>query len=273
MRPRYIFSSRKTRGARASAKMRKQREKYPSISDKIISQADILLEILDARFPDKTQNNEVEEKIKSSNKKVIYVLNKADLTKENKFKLKPNVFVSCKTRKGIRKLRDLIKITSKKINKDDKIIVGVLGYPNVGKSSLINLLVGKSSAPVGSDAGFTKGVQKLKLSENIFLIDTPGVIPQKEYSSSETKKITKHTIVGGRSYSQVKEPEMVIAQLMKDYPQLLEKHYQIDAKENSEVLLEELGKKLNYFKKKGKVDFDKTARKILKDWQEGVIKI
>ncbi len=273
MRPKYIFSSRKTRGARNSAKMRKQKEKYPTISEKIISQSDIILEVIDSRFPEKTRNSELEDAIKLKNKKIIYVLNKSDLAKDNKFSLRPNVFVSCKNRKGIRRLRDLIKITSKKIDKDDKIIIGVLGYPNVGKSSLINLLVGKSSAPVGSDAGFTKGVQKLKLSENIFLIDTPGVIPTKEYSSSETKKITKHTIVGGRSYSQVREPEMVVAQLMKDYPELLEEKYKITTKGNSEILLEELGNKLNFFKQKGEVDFDKTARKILRDWQEGEIKV
>ena len=66
---------------------------------------------------------------------------------------------------------------------------------------------------------------------------------------------------------------MVVSKLMKEYPNLLEKHYRIDAKEDSEILIEELGKKLNYFKKGSLIDEERTAKKILKDWQEGKIKV
>lgn len=277
MKPRYSFSSRKGRRARDSPKMRKQKDKYPSIAEKIIEQSDIILQILDARFIQDTRNFEIEKEIKNKNKKIIFVLNKSDLTKKFKKEelqnLKPNVLVSCKLRRGIKELRDKIKATAKKIKTDSKISVGVIGYPNTGKSSLINLLIGKSSAGVGSDAGFTKGLQKLKLSQNILLIDSPGVIPSKEYSSTNEESIAKHTKVGGRSYSQVKYPDMVVNKLVKEFPGILEKHYKIKTKGNSEILLEELGKKFNYFKKGGIVDEDKIARKILKDWQVGVIRI
>ena len=176
-------------------------------------------------------------------------------------------------RKGIKKLRDLIKKEAGKIKKEDKVVVGIIGYPNTGKSSLINILIGKHSAGTGADAGFTKGIQKLKMTQDIMLLDTPGVIPKKEYSSIETSKIAQHTIVGGRSYSQVKDPEMVIVKIIENYPELLDKHYKIKSKGDSEILLEKLGKKFNLFKKKGEVDIDKTARKVLRDWQRGEIKI
>jgi ribosome biogenesis GTPase A len=273
MKAKYIFSSKKTRRAIDSPKMKKQKEKYPSILNKIINESGIILEILDARFPEKTRNFEVEKQIKKRKKNLIIVLNKSDLTEKDTRSISPGISISCKTRKNIKKLRDKIKILSKKIKTEEKIKVGVIGYPNTGKSSLINLLIGKKSAGIGADAGFTKGIQKLKLTDEIVLLDTPGVIPIKEYSSFEKSKIAKHTIVGGRSYSQVNEPDIVIANLIKEYPNVLEKHYKIKTDGDSEVLIETLGKKFNYFKKGGEIDTDKTARKILKDWQEGFIKI
>jgi ribosome biogenesis GTPase A len=60
---------------------------------------------------------------------------------------------------------------------------------------------------------------------------------------------------------------------MKEYPNILEKYYKINAKADSEVLIEKLGKKLNYIKKGNLIDETRTAKKILKDWQEGKIKI
>ncbi len=260
--------------------IRRQKPKYPELLSRIIEDSDIILEVLDARFPERTRNEEVEEQIKKKGKKIIYVLNKSDLIegeKNRKMDVTPNISVSSRERKGIKKLRDQIKIQAKKIkkpvDKTGKISIGVIGYPNTGKSSLINILIGKSSAGVGSDAGFTKGIQKLRLDSETILLDSPGVIPEEKYSATEGKKIAEHTLVGGRSYSQVKEPEMVISNLMKEYSDVLEENYGIDSEGDSEILIQELGKKKGFMKKGGEVDEDKTARYILKDWQTGKIPV
>jgi ribosome biogenesis GTPase A len=286
MRPRYSFSSRHTGKIQ---NLRKQRGKYPLIAKKIIEDSDIILEILDARFIQETRNENFEEEIKKKNKRLIYVFNKADLIDKNNLKIPkefiPYVFVSSTLRKGIKDLRDRIKVEAKRVNKerdescsqneeiDQKVIVGVIGYPNTGKSSLINSLIGKSSAGVGSDAGFTKSLQKIKLSQNVVLIDSPGIIPEKEYSPQDREKISMHTRLGARSYSQVREPDLVVTSLMKDYSQVLDKFYGIDSKGDSEILIEKLGKKKGFLKRGGEVNEDVTARLILKDWQEGKIKL
>ncbi|MFQ5531782.1 MAG: GTPase, partial [Candidatus Nanoarchaeia archaeon] len=180
---------------------------------------------------------------------------------------------------GIKELRDKIKQTAKKIEnptdiKTQKITVGILGYPNTGKSSLINLLIGKKSAGTGAEAGFTKGLQKIKLTPDIVLIDSPGVIPESKYSSSKKEAIAQHTKLGGRSYSQVKNPELSVARIMKEYPGILESFYNLKlrSKRNVEELIEKLGRKKGFLKKGNKVNEDKTARFILKNWQEGKIK-
>lgn len=273
MRPRYSFSSRHSGKIK---NIRKQRGKYPIIAKKIIEDSDIILEILDARFIQETRNQKFEEEIKRKKKRLIYVLNKADLTNQEGKQLPPDltnhVFVSSTQRKGIKKLRDRIKIEAKKIDKE-KVTVGIIGYPNTGKSSLINTLIGKSSAGVGSDAGFTKSMQKIKLTQGIVLMDSPGIIPEKEYSQQDREKISMHTKLGARSYSQVKDPEMVIASLMENYSKILEKFYNINANGDSEILIEELGRKKGFLKKGGQVNEDTAARLILKDWQEGKIKL
>jgi ribosome biogenesis GTPase A len=280
MKPRYSFSSRHTRNLE---NIRKQRSKYPDLIKEIIENSDIIIQVLDARFPEETRNLGIEEEIKNRKKKLIYIFNKSDLVNKSKLRdynyLTPSISVSCKAHKNIRELRNLIKRIAKKIdypvNKDNsgKITVGIIGYPNTGKSSLINLLIGKSSAGVGSDAGFTKGIQKLRLSEEINLLDSPGVIPKNEYSHIDSEKIAQHTKLGGRSYSQVKDPEIVVNELMKEFSDQIEKHYKIEAKGDSEMLLEELGKRKGLMKKGNQVDEDKTARLILRDLQEGRIRI
>ena len=176
-------------------------------------------------------------------------------------------------------MRDRIKAEAKKVNKEKdeeesrKVVVGIIGYPNTGKSSLINSLIGKSSAGVGSDAGFTKSMQKIKLSQDVVLMDSPGIIPEREYAPQDREKISLNARLGARSYSQLREPEMVIVTIVRDYPNLLEKFYKTDAKGDAEKLLEELGKRKGFMKKGGEVNEDTTARLILKDWQSGKIKL
>jgi len=279
MRPRYSFSSRKTGRAREGKNLRKQRGKFPDVVNKVLNGSDILLEILDARFVQETRNEEIEKEIKRQKKQILYVINKMDLNAKAGKELKPKVLVSCKNRVGIKELRDKIKEIARKIKKVpskdpkfDKINVGVIGYPNTGKSSLINLLIGKNSAKTGSEAGFTKGLQKLKLTDKIHLIDSPGVIPKKEYTSVDIEKISAHTKVGARSFSQVRDPETIVAILMKEFPNLLQKYYKIKT-ESSEHLIEKLGRQKNLLKKGNEVNFDAASRYILQEWQAGKIKI
>ena len=260
----------------------RSKEKFPDMLKRLIDISDVILEVLDARFIKDMRNKEIEELIKKKGKRIIYVFNKSDLinVKEiNKAELSdfyPYVFVSTKERKGGKELRNKIKIEAARVHTPQgyqRKQVGVIGYPNTGKSSIINLLTGKSSAKVGAEPGFTKGLQKLKLTSDILLLDSPGVIPDSAYSSTENKKISLHAKVGARDYNKVRDPELIIADLMKNYPNVLEKYYKIEANGDSEILLEELGKRKRIFKKHGEVNADLTARQILKEWQNGKIRV
>lgn len=268
-------TKRQNRSEKKLKNPKKQRGKYPELLKKIIDTSDIILEILDARFSEEMRNKEIEKLIKEKGKRIIYVLNKADLTQKQNKNLKPRVLVSCKTRRGITELRNKIKEEAKKVRKEGKyyfVQVGIIGYPNTGKSSLINLLIGKNSAETAPESGFTKSIQKLRMIENIHLLDSPGVIPEKEYSTTDNEKMSQHARIGGKSYNQVKEPEIALNEIVKSNKKDLEKFYKIKFAD-AEDLIEKIGKKKGFLKKGAEIDSDRTARIILKDWQLGDIQI
>lgn len=308
MRVKFTFSSRKTRKIDPH---NKHRQEYPSLAKEVIISSDIVLEILDARFIKETRNFEMENYAREHGKILVFVLNKADLVDHKKIEesailedTQPYVFLSCKTHHGRRELRETIKIQAKKFKQAKKKLekdpeesgpehlelhkqgigikkffkigneahIGIIGYPNVGKSSIINMLTGRGAARTSPKAGFTKGIQKVRLGKGLMLLDTPGVMSDEDAAASQIANLKKHAMIGVRTYDSTKNPEFVVAQIMNEYPGLFELYYKIEANGDSEILLEELGKKRNMLLKGGAVDMDRIARTVLKDWQSGKIR-
>ena len=152
---------------------------------------DVVIEVLDARIPSSSQNPDMKELTK--NKKKIYILNKCDLADEketikweNKLRTTNSVAISCdsNTGKGINKIeKTILNLMQEEQEKNSlkgrtgkPIRVLVLGIPNVGKSSFINRISKKTTMAVGNKPGVTKQKQWIRLSNNIELLDTPGVL-------------------------------------------------------------------------------------------------
>ncbi|MFB6226480.1 MAG: GTPase [Candidatus Paceibacteria bacterium] len=266
--------SRKIGRSRSNKDPREGKKEFSTIAKETIQKSDIVLEIFNAQFIKETRNPDFEKRIKQRGKRLIYIFNKADLTKKETIQkysyLKPYVTVSCKEERGIKALRDLIKREAKKIGKE-RVIVGAIGYPNTGKSSIINALSGRGAAKTSAEAGYTKGNQKIKLNDGIYLMDSPGVISKSAYSGSAGEKIAQHTKVGSRSYSQIKNAEMVLTKLMRDYSYELESHYNVEAEGDTEELIEQVAKSKGFMKPGGQPDEERTAKFIIKEWQEGRI--
>ncbi len=279
VRVRYSFGSRHTGRI---ANIKKQRGKYPDVMRDVVRVSDIILQVLDARFVEETRNLEVEEDIRKKGKKLIYVLNKSDLinVKESKKTLpkdlNPHIFVSVKTKKWIENLRNKIKIEAKRVKLDEarkRVQVGIIGYPNVGKSSLINIISRRAATGTSKQAGYTKGMQKIRMSEKILILDTPGVIPAFKYTSQEGTSFGEDVKLGARTYSDVKNPEGILSYIMSSDAKAIENFYGIEASGDSEILVEKLGKTKGFLKKGGNVDADRTARLVLRDWQLGKIRV
>ncbi len=239
----------------------------------VIRVSDIILETLDARYISKSRIPEMEKSITSQGKMLIHVIMKADLIKREEradtSELSHPVFISSKTKEGVGSLRERIHILAKKFKEHPKVHVGVIGYPNTGKSALISLLARRAAAPKSPHSGFTKGIRRIRFAKDILLLDTPGVIPTSENLFGHD--IRKHALMGVHTPENVKNPDIIVAEIMKLNPGKIEKYYDIQANGDVEILLDELGKKWKLLKKKAEIDTDKVARRVLRDWHEGKI--
>lgn len=232
---------------------------------KVVREADIIIEVLDARMIKETRNQEIEWKVEKAGKRILYAINKCDLVTKQKMekmkrKLKPSVFISSTEHLGT----TLLKKKILELSRGEDVIVGILGYPNVGKSSLINALAGKGKAKTSAESGFTKGMQKIRVDKKIVLLDTPGVFPSKE------KDEAKHGKTGAVDHAKIKDPEYAVLKLIDEEPERIQRHYKI-FEDDPEILIEKIAFKLRKLQKGGKPDIEATARRILKDWQSGKI--
>jgi ribosome biogenesis GTPase A len=237
--------------------------------NRVINDADILLLVLDSRMAQETRNLEIENKVKASGKPLIYVLNKCDLVDKHvveqyKRTIPNSIFISATKHLGTVKLREKIQIAASRLKLDSNVKVGVLGYPNVGKSSLINSLKGRSATKTSSISGYTKGIQKVRTS-GIILLDTPGVIPYLE------KDQLKHNIIGTIDHNKEKDPDIVAMKLMTAFPGIIEQYYNVYVTDDLEKTLENIALKRKMIIKGSKPDIERVSKMILKDWQSGDI--
>jgi len=243
------------------------KSKFWNIVNEVIYNSDVVLEVLDARLIDDTRNVDIENEIKQLNKKLIHVVNKIDLVdietiKEKLKELTNPVFISSIQRLGTTILKQKIL----QIGKKDKIVVGVVGYPNTGKSSVINILSGRKKARTSSTSGTTRGIQKIRSSGRLMFLDTPGVIPFEE------NDVVKHALIGSINVQSLKEPDLIAMHLIEKLNGKVEQHYKVERGSNSEETLERIALKINRLKKGGIPDIMSTAKTIIMDWQRGRIK-
>ncbi|XP_010177340.1 PREDICTED: nucleolar GTP-binding protein 2, partial [Mesitornis unicolor] len=245
---------------------------------KVIDSSDVVVQVLDARDPMGTRSPHVESYLKKEKhwKHLIFVLNKCDLVPTWATKrwvavlsqeyptLAFHASLTNPFGKGafIQLLRQFGKLHSDK----KQISVGFIGYPNVGKSSIINTLRSKKVCNVAPIAGETKVWQYITLMRRIFLIDCPGVV----YPSGDTE--TDIVLKGVVQVEKIKSPEdHISAVLERAKPEYIRKTYKIDSWEDAEDFLEKLAARTGKLLKGGEPDLQTVSKMVLNDWQRGRI--
>ncbi len=151
------------------------------------------------------------------------------------------------------------------------IVVGVLGYPNVGKSSIINAISHKKKAKVGKKSGTTHGLQWVRATDEIKLIDSPGVIPLEERDEAFD------ALIGAKDSERLKNPEVVAVEFLKmfkDNMEDVEENYKVDIEsQNPEEIIREIGLKKGHLIKGGGPDVNRTSKMLIRDWQKGKLRL
>ena len=256
---------------------------------------DVVIEILDARIPVSSQNPDMRELTK--NKKKIIILNKSDLADEketlkwiNKFKVEGVSAISVDSNSGnsiskVEKeienvMREEMKKYEEKGRTGKAIRVLVLGIPNVGKSSFINRISKKNSMEVGNKPGVTKQKQWIRLSNNIELMDTPGVL----WPKFESEKVALNLAFTGTIKDDILPKIEVAYRLLKflieNYLDNVLERYKLSKEEVEEILNQDdeennkiyevmclIGRKRGCIISGGNIDDEKVSNIILEDFR------
>ncbi len=232
-----------------------------------IKLADGILEVVDARCPNETRSEKLESLLERMEKPFWIVMNKTDLVPKEfseraKNFLKQNtkavdvLFVSAKVFYGYNILRRSIK----EFFKGNKARLCVVGFPNVGKSSIINAIAKESKVSVAPKPGHTKGKQWIRVGGKLFISDTPGVLP-KEFAAEVWREILFPKDIENAAFTLL---EKISKAEGTNFSMLYGLH-----PEPSEETLVKIAKKLNFLKSGGEPDSSRAAQRIIEDWNSG----
>lgn len=249
---------------------------------KVIDSSDVILHVLDARDPEGTRCRSVEKYIKEEapHKHLVFVVNKCDLVPTKVCaqwvrmlsKDYPTLafHASITNSFGKGSLITLLRQFSTLHASRKQISVGLIGYPNTGKSSIINTLRKKRVCTVAPIPGETKVWQYITLMKRIYLIDCPGIVPP---SKSDTEEDI--LLRGVVRVENVEHPaQYVPAVLRRTQPKHIERTYEIKHSEYNDDAVEFLSiiaRRGGRLLKGGEADVDGVAKMVLNDFLRGKI--
>ncbi|MFQ5979433.1 MAG: GTPase [Candidatus Heimdallarchaeota archaeon] len=253
--------------------MQRRRKEHRQVY-RVIQDSDITVEVLDARFPNLTRSELVESFVKKKRKPLLLCMNKCDLVPHpiNKAwrnrlnEIAPTIYVSSQQRLGTKRFRTALQ----RLSHGQHARICVVGVPNTGKSSLINILKGRHSASTSPRAGHTRHIQSLRISDKLVMFDTPGISPV------NTLPFDLQIFLGAVPVEKIEDPldslDFILTRIKKHYSKGFLKRYKFSSQDlDSEIeeLVSIVAKRRGRLKTEGKLDLDETARIVIREFLEG----
>ena len=249
----------------------------------ILPLIDAVAEVVDARIPISSRNPELGQMI--SGKPHIILLNKCDMADKEitdrwiEFYKKQNITaipLDCKSGKGIGQFKTSVKtvLADKLLYYKSKGMVGkplrvmVVGIPNVGKSTFINKIAGKTRAKAENRPGVTRGNQWFTIDKELELLDTPGVL----WPKFEDQTVGEHLAFTGAIKDRILDTELLAMRLLEilsvSYKEMLAERYgDLQFECDSYDLLCQIGKKRGMVIRGGDVDTERAANMLLEEYR------
>lgn len=249
-----------------------------------IKSVDMVIEVLDARLPASSANPLLAKL--SGNKPKLKILNKQDLADPERTELwladyrsQPNTNVlaldASEKQAANRIIAASRALVPNRHGLDRPLRVLICGIPNVGKSTLINGMLGKRSAKTGNEPGITKAEQRLILADDFWLYDTPGMLWPKIIVEEAGYNLAASGAVGRNALDEEVVALELLDYLRRHYLPSLQQRYQADLSESPHWLddqwLEWVGKKRGALLSGGRIDYQKAAERLLTDFRDGLI--
>ena len=246
---------------------------------------DVVFEVIDARIPFSSKNKEIDELIK--NKPRILIMTKTDLC-DMDMSLKWKSYYENMGYKVVmedlinnKNINNIFNITNEmalelnekrklKGMKPRKIRILILGIPNVGKSTLINRLVGKKATNVGNKPGITKKLEWIRINNNLELLDTPGILWPKLDGENIALNLASMTAIKEEILNKEEIAIYIVNTMMRLYPNNIKERYNIDKEKDIVEILDKIGRKIGAIRN-NETDYDKVYNVILKDLREGYL--
>ncbi|NQY63787.1 MAG: ribosome biogenesis GTPase YlqF [Alteromonadaceae bacterium] len=235
----------------------------------ILPQIDVVIEVCDARLPFSSENPMITSI--RGDKPLIKILNKSDLADPKLTQVWLDYLESQHNVKAIALTTENPSIAKtipgliKKLvpNKDEtgkQINAVIVGIPNVGKSTLINTLVGKAKAKVGNEPAVTKGQQRIRLEDGLYLFDTPGMLWPKIINANSGYRLAVSGAVKDTAFEHDDIAFFAADYLLKNYPERVLERYKLSELPEHEVdLIEAIGKKRGCVRSGGRIDMHKAS--------------
>jgi ribosome biogenesis GTPase A len=242
---------------------------------------DILIEVLDARIPFSSENPEIA-KIRGD-KPCIKILNKADLADpeitarwQAQLESERGIKTITTTTDNIAKSKQIIDLIRKTYPQKDasikNITAMIIGIPNVGKSTLINILAERVIAKTGNEPAVTKNLQRINLGSGIVLYDTPGVLWPKLENPNTGYRLAASGAVKDTAMEYDDVGFYAADYLIKAYPELLKARYKLDEIPDTEIeFLEMAAKKRGAIMSGGRINMHKICELMVIELLSGQI--
>jgi ribosome biogenesis GTPase A len=251
-----------------------------AIKDRVKAGLDVVIELLDARLPGSSSNPLLA--ALTTGRPSLKVLNKQDLADPlitgewlAHYNAQPHtraIALDAGDRSPARALiaacRELAPLRGD-LHKPMRVLI--CGIPNVGKSTLINTLVGKRAAKTGDEPGITKTEQKIVLENGFYLFDTPGMLWPRIAIEQSGYHLAASGAIGRNAFDEAEVALELIAVLKRRYPALLQQRYGLAELGEDDAILEAIGVKRGAKVRGGAVQMHKAAEALLMDYRQGLL--